>query len=198
MDLETQLEAVLFWKGEGVPLPELCRTFKATSAEVKTALSRLEEKLQGHGIAVVRTEEKVALATVPEMHAQIERMRKEELSRDLGKAALETLAVVLYKGTASRREIEYIRGVNSTSIVRSLLIRGLLEREQSPTDERQFLYRGTMELFALLGITKAEDLPEFAEVRKELNSVETAESEEAILLESEEAEANSATMASHA
>lgn len=180
LPLDTIIEAVLFWKGEGVPLPELCRICKATSAEVKTAISRLEEKLHGRGIAVISTEGTVALSTAPKTSELIERLQKEELSRELGKAALETLSIILYKGSVGRRDIEYIRSVNSTSVLRSLLIRGLIERETSAVDERQFLYRGSVELFALLGIAKAEDLPEFTEVRKELNAA-AAEPEEVFL-----------------
>ena len=187
MDLETQLEAVLFWRGEGVPLSELCRVFRVTSAELKKALEGLQEKLRGRGVAVIWSEDKVALATAPDASEFIERLQKEELARDLGKAALETLSIILYKGRVSRRDIDYIRGVNSTSILRSLLIRGLIEREQNKEDERQFLYGGTVELLALLGITKADELPEFAEVRQELDAAATAP-EEALLLAAEPAE----------
>lgn len=171
MELDNQIEAILFWKGEGMTLAEICSTLKAPSSEVKKALQILNEKLQGRGIALIQTKEEIALATAPMAHELIERVRKEELSRDLSKAALETLSIILYKGSLSRREIEYIRGVNSTAILRSLLIRGLVERDQSEIDERQFLYRGAVPLYSLLGITKAEDLPEFDAVRKELDTV---------------------------
>ena len=171
MELDTQIESILFWKGEPMTLSDLCRALKAPSNEVKKALQSLSEKLQGRGIALIQSEEEIALATAPVARELIEHIRKEELSRDLSKAALETLSIILYKGSVSRREIEYIRGVNSTTILRSLSLRGLVERTQSKIDERQFLYRGAIELYALLGITKAEDLPEFAAVQKELNAV---------------------------
>ncbi|HBV01071.1 MAG TPA: hypothetical protein DEF00_01600 [Candidatus Taylorbacteria bacterium] len=171
MELDKQIEAILFWKGEPMTLADLCRALKAPSDEVKKALHILSEKLQGRGIAIIQTEEEIALATAPIARELIERVLKEELSKDLSKAALETLSIILYKGSLSRREIEYIRGVNSTTILRSLSLRGLVERTQSKIDERQFLYRGAVELYALLGITKAEDLPEFAAVQKELNAV---------------------------
>lgn len=170
-ELDVMIEAVLFWKGEPVALPELCRLFKTSSSEIKKALQGLRERLQGRGIVLIETGEEVALVTAPSAHELISKLRKEELSRDLGKAALETLSVILYRGRVSRREIEYVRGVNSTAILRSLLIRGLVERTQSEIDERQFLYRGTVELFSLLGITKQDDLPEFAKVQAELNEV---------------------------
>ena len=107
-------------------LPELCRALKLPSNEVKKALQKLKEGLAGRGLSLIQSEDAYALVTAPETHELIERLRKEELSRDLGKAALETLSIVLYKGKVSRRDIEYIRGVNSTAILRSLLIRGLI------------------------------------------------------------------------
>jgi segregation and condensation protein B len=170
MELQNQIEAILFWKGEPMTLSELCRATKATGSEVKKALLNLRENLNGRGIALIETGEDIALATASSLHEFIERVQKEELSRELSKAALETLSIILYKGPLSRREIEYIRGVNSTAILRSLLIRGMVEREQSEVDERQFLYRGSIELFSLLGITKSSDLPEFEGVRTELHS----------------------------
>ncbi len=173
MNLSTDkaIEALLFWKGEGMTLPELCRALKLSSTEVKKALAVLKEKLAGRGVTLIQNEDEITLATVPEVHELIERMRKEELSRDLGKAALETLSIVLYKGKVSRRDIDYIRGVNSTAILRSLLIRGLIERKQSESDERIFLYHPTMELVSLLGITSVEELPEFEKVASELQTV---------------------------
>ncbi|MDO8594952.1 MAG: SMC-Scp complex subunit ScpB [bacterium] len=183
MELEKQIEAVLFWKGEPMTFPELCRALKAPSNEVKKSLGALKKSLEGRGLALIQTEDEIALATAPESHELIERLRKEELSRDLGKAALETLSIILYKKEVPRRDIEYIRGVNSTAILRSLLIRGLIERKQSEVDERQFLYRPTIELCSLLGLKNVEDLPEYLEVRKELDSAKAEQEAKATPLE---------------
>lgn len=151
-------------------LPELCRALKAPSGDVKKALQSLKEKLSGRGIALIQTENEFAVGTTAEAHELVECLRKEELSADLGRAALEALSIVLYKGEVSRRDIEYIRGVNSTAILRSLLIRGLIERKQGIADERMFLYRSTVPLLSLLGIRTAEELPEWKEVRAELDA----------------------------
>ena len=172
METDKQIEAVLFWKGEAVTLPELCRALKLPSVEVKRGLSTLKEKLKGRGLVLIQNDDEFSLATVPEASLLIENLRKEELSRELGKAALETLSIVLYRGMASRRDIEYVRGVNSTAILRNLLIRGLVERRQSEKDERVFLYRPTTDLLALLGLSSVSDLPEYTEVRAELEEAE--------------------------
>ena len=57
---------------------------------------------------------------------------KEELTEDLTPASLETLSIVAYLGPISRVRIEYLRGVNSSVILRSLMIRGLIERFADP------------------------------------------------------------------
>ena len=177
--LDTLVEAILFWRGEPMTLPELCRALKQPSGDVKRALQTLTEKLSGRGIALIQAGDDIALATAPETHALIERLRKEELACDLGKAAIETLSIVLYKGEVRRRDIDYIRGVNSTAILRSLLIRGLIERAQSTTDERMFLYRPTVKLSALLGVKSVDELPEYAAVRAELEAAQAAPSSDA-------------------
>jgi segregation and condensation protein B len=97
----------------------------------------------------------------------------------LGKAGLETLAIILYQGPISRADIDYIRGVNSQFIVRNLLIRGLIERVDNPTDARSFLYKTTLDLLSHLGISKIQDLPEYDQVRRDIDGfrqVKAAES----------------------
>jgi segregation and condensation protein B len=108
------------------------------------------------------------LGTAKELSSLIEQLTKEELTRDLGKAGLETLSIVLYQGPISRADIDYIRGVNSQFILRNLLIRGLVERVDNPADARSFLYQTTLQLLSHLGISKREDLPEFDKVREDI------------------------------
>ena len=98
----------------------------------------------------------------------IEELCKEELSRDLGKAGLETLSIVLYRGPITRSGIDYIRGVNSTFILRNLLIRGLVEKIPNPNDQRSFLYRATFDLLSHLGIPRVEDLPEYGNTNESI------------------------------
>lgn len=89
-------------------------------------------------------------------------MRKEELSKDLSKASLETITIILYKNGATRSEIDYIRGVNSSFILRNLAIRGLVEKVPSPDDSRKITYRPTFDLLSYMGVTRIEEIKEFA------------------------------------
>lgn len=172
MSLETQIEAILFYKSEPVSVSWIAEKVKKQEDEIRDALNSLERSLSGRGIRLVREGENVALATSPEASKDVERITKEELSGDLGKASLETLTVVLYRGPIPKSGIDYIRGVNSSFILRTLLIRGLIERETNPKDKRTFLYRPSMDLLTHLGVARVEDLPEYQEVREEIAKFE--------------------------
>ena len=173
-----KIEALLFYKGEAMKIKELVKLSGVDDGSVENALLELKEKLSERGIWLMRKEDEVQLATSPDMSDIIEQMRKDELTKDLGKAGAETLAIVLYKGPVTRAEIDYIRGVNSTFILRNLLIRGLVEKISNPTDQRSFLYKPTMELLSFLGISSIEQLPEFGTVQDELNKFAENKSDE--------------------
>lgn len=177
MNTESQIEAILFWEAEPVSREKLAEIIGKSAEEIDKAISSLEGILSGRGLRLQIKDDEVTIATAPEMSPLIEKLAKEELSKDIGKAGLETLSIVLYRGPIARRDIDYIRGVNSGFILRNLLVRGLVERIQNKEDERVFLYRPAFELLSYLGISKLEELPDFAKVQEEVLEFEEAETE---------------------
>ncbi len=177
-DLSTKLEAILFWKAEPVTIKKLSSVLEVDENSVKEGLKQLENNLKGRGLSLVQTNDEVMLGTAKELSPLIEKIAKEELSRDLGKAGLETLSIILYQGPISRADIDYIRGVNSQFIVRNLMIRGLVERVDNPGDARSFLYKPTLTLLSHLGTSKIEDLPEYEQVKKEIEAFKKMSKEE--------------------
>lgn len=178
MGLERKIEALLFWKAEPVSVKKLSDWLKSSVDEVARALTALETSLSSRGIMLVRKEDEVMLGTTSEFSELIERLTKEELSRDLGKAGLETLSIILYYGPITRAEIDYIRGVNSTFTLRTLLMRGLVERVQNKADLRSFLYKPTFDLLSHLGISDITKLPEYEGVRIELEAFKQAQAKQ--------------------
>lgn len=178
MNLDSKIEALLFFKGGSMEVKELVELLGENKENIENALNKLKENLSVRGIKLIQKEDEVMLATPKEMSGLIEEMRKGELTKDLGKAGAETLAIVLYKSPVTRAEIDYIRGVSSTFILRNLLIRGLVEKASNPKDQRSFLYKPTLELLSFLGIKNIEELPEFDKVQGELK--EFAENQDAI------------------
>lgn len=172
MELDAKIEVLLLARGESMEISELAKVLRVKTDVVQGALEELERKLEGRGIELQKKDSAVALATSAEAAPFIDAARKEELAKDLGRAGADTLSIILYKGHVSRGDIEYIRGVNSTSILRSLLMRGLIDRSQNPKDQRSYLYAPTFELLSFLGITSIEELPDFDKVKHELGEFE--------------------------
>ncbi|KKU81527.1 MAG: Segregation and condensation protein B [Parcubacteria group bacterium GW2011_GWA1_47_8] len=160
-----RIEALLFYKGEPLSAKFLAKTLAISEDEVRAGIEELSRSLEEgrRGLVLVQNGDEVMLATTPAMGPVIEKLLKEELSKDLGKAGLETLAAVLYRGPITRSEINYLRGVNSNYILRSLLVRGLIEKVEQGT--RNTTYRPTFELLSYLGVARVEDLPEYEGVR---------------------------------
>jgi len=171
-NLAATLEAILFFKNEPVKRSWLEKTLKQSPEEVAAGLSELKNQLSGRGITLVEKDDEVALRTAPEYSTILTEIRKEALSKDLGKAGLETLSVILYRGPVTRAEIDYIRGVNSTFILRNLLVRGLVEKIPNPKDARGYLYRPSFDLLSYLGVATIEELPGYQSVREEIRQFE--------------------------
>ena len=173
MKLESQLEAILFWKAEPVSIKKLASILNVTEDIVRVEIINLKKSLENRGVTLIQIEDEVTLGTSKEASVLIESLTKEELTKDLGKAGLETLSIILYQGPISRADIDYIRGVNSQFILRNLLVRGLIERVDNPKDQRSFLYKPTLELISYLGISTIADLPDFEVVKKDIEQFKT-------------------------
>jgi segregation and condensation protein B len=184
MNISTKIEAILFWKAEPISIKKLASLLDVRIEEAKAGLIELEKNLAGRGVTLVQTggiddaDGEVMLGTAKELSPLIEQLTKDELTRDLGKAGLETLSVVLYQGPISRADIDYIRGVNSQFILRALLIRGLVERVDNPKDARSYLYKTTLDLLSHLGVSKLSELPEYEQVRKDIEEFKQSTAEE--------------------
>lgn len=170
MTIDAQIEAVLFWKGEPVSRKKLATILKKEITEIDEAIIILEEKLKNRGLILIHKDDEIILGTNPEISPFIEELTREELTRDLGKAGLETLSIILYQGPITRSEIDYIRGVNSNFILRNLLVRGLIEKIVSPKDTRSFMYRPTFELLQHIGVSKIENVPDYQKIRTEIEN----------------------------
>lgn len=173
MEIESKIEAILFFKGEPVSLRKLGEVLNVSPGELLESIGKLKEHLAGRGLVLIEKENEVMLGTAPELSMLIEDLRKEELNKNLSKASLETLSIILYKNGATRSLIDFIRGVNSNFILRALSIRGLIEKVSDPSDQRRYIYKPTFELMSFMGATSREELPQYDEVVRGLQAAET-------------------------
>lgn len=171
MNLDNKIEAILFFKSEPISLKKLQDILKVSKEEIEEAIEKLKTNLKNRGIVLLEKSDEITLGTAPELSKLIENLQKEELNKELSKASLETLSIVLYKNSASRAEIDYIRGVNSSFTLRALSVRGLIEKNTDPKDNRRYIYKPSFETLSFMGIKSVEELPDYGEVS---HSVEIA------------------------
>ncbi|MCH7883290.1 SMC-Scp complex subunit ScpB [Patescibacteria group bacterium] len=174
-DLEKRIEAILFVCGEPTEIGRLGELLSSNSTLIRDALLRLDENLASSALRLVYGGDSVQLATREHFAGDIEALVRKEVSADLSRAARETLAVVTYRGPVSKRDLDYIRGVNSTYILRGLSIRGLIERTSNPKDARTYLYQPSIEFLKFLGIGRVEELPEYESFRGRLQEFASRE-----------------------
>lgn len=178
-DLEKKIEAVLFYLAEPVKISFLAKTLEVKEKELHEAILNLDKNLENRGIRIVSHNGEISLTTHPDFGPLIDKIIKEERERDLGRAGIETLTIIAYKGPVTKKEIEYIRGVNSQYAIRNLLLRGLIERNVSRDDERMVVYTVTSDTIRFLGLQNISELPEYMEMRNELEVADRLKEEEA-------------------
>lgn len=169
------LEALLFVAQGAVKEEALYAAAGLTVEEGREALRSLEAHLAEGGLRLQRLGQRLQLVSAPEAAAYVEQFLGLEVNLRLSQAALETLAIIAYAQPITRPQIEAIRGVNSDSVLRTLLTAGLVEEAgRADTVGRPILYQTTFEFLQQFGLTSLEALPPLEEV-KELATVPATE-----------------------
>lgn len=137
--------------------------------EVEEAVELLKEKYNQPESGVWLVENKtlrdkeVQLATSPDSQSIVQKFLRDELTGELTRPALETLTIIAYRGPMTKPEIEQIRGINCSLILRNLLIKGLVEIEERQKDP---YYRISFEFMKYLGISNVSELPDYDELHQ--------------------------------
>ncbi len=162
------IEALLFASGKPVALTTLSKLLQISVEEVQEALKQLSKtrNTDASGIHILVHEGKVQCVTHPEEGEIVQSFLKEEVSGELTQPSLETLTIIAYRGPITKPEIEQIRGVNCSLILRNLLIRGLIE-EKEDKQRLQNTYTISFDFLRHLGVDRVEDLPQYATLHTE-------------------------------
>ena len=169
MPLDILIEGLLFYKASPIKKSSLLKQFSVEPGGLALALSKLSTRLESGALRLIDTDSEIQLVTAPDMAPFIDEMQKADIKNDIGKAGAETLAIILYQKSITRAEIDRIRGVNSSFILRNLMIRGLVERTPTKTGHG-FAFSITPALLAQLGITNAQSLTDFSRITDALET----------------------------
>ena len=168
LPLSVQVEAMLFVAAEPVTPAQLAAALDVAISVVERGLNELDASLAGRGVRLQRHAGRVQLTTAPELAELIERFLGLEATSHLSRAALETLAIIAYQQPVTRPQIDSIRGVNSDSMMKSLLNKGLiLESGRADGPGRPILYSTTPEFLQHFGLSSILEMPPLAKPEEE-------------------------------
>lgn len=159
MELAQTIEALLFASGAPLSLKRVAHILDVSEDRVRETIPLMRDMLAGRGVRLLQKDTELELVSAPEAGRFVEKLHQEELEGDLSQAALETLAIILWKGNIARAGIDFLRGVNSSFTLRTLLVRGLITRRENPRDARVALYEPTAAAMKYLGIAALSELP---------------------------------------
>jgi segregation and condensation protein B len=162
--LRASLEAILLVADEPVPVVVLAQVLERPRNEVTAQLHELaaEYKDQGRGFDLREIAGGWRFYTREDCAPLVERFVSDGQEVRLTQAALETLAVVAYRQPVSRARVSAVRGVNCDSVMRTLVLRGLVEETGTDAETGAILYRTTGYFLERLGLASLEDLPDLA------------------------------------
>ena len=165
------IEGLLFLSGEdGLSLDEISKLIELDNDETKKIIKELYNDYEStdRGIQIEFLGNHFKLTTKQEHKNYYKKLTSIEENAPLSQSALETLAIIAYNGPITRVEVDDIRGVNSSYVVRKLLLKGLIEEDgRSDAPGRPRLYKVTSKFLDYFGLGSVDDLPKIEPIEQE-------------------------------
>ncbi|MDP2944079.1 MAG: SMC-Scp complex subunit ScpB [bacterium] len=180
MSLKSQVESLLFISLKPLSLKELATLLKAKNKELEEALAELtaDYNKNDRGLAIIENNEQYQLTTAADNGPLVQEFLKDETSGELSQPSLEALTIIAYRGPIAKLELDRIRGVNCSLIIRNLLLRGLVEEKFVKVKNENY-YTVTHDFVRFLGLGSVNELPDYQKLNQteSLNAVLAATEE---------------------
>ncbi|PIP29499.1 SMC-Scp complex subunit ScpB [Candidatus Kuenenbacteria bacterium CG23_combo_of_CG06-09_8_20_14_all_36_9] len=165
--IRKQIESLLFLSNRPLSIKKLAELTERSKTEIETVLETLKKEYNEseRGIKIIFNDDRVQMTTTQESSAVVEKFLKEELTGEMTRPQLEALTIIAYRGPITKMELEQIRGVNCSLILRNLAMRGLIE---SKLDRKigANVYEVTLDFTRYLGLTNTKELPDYERLSK--------------------------------
>lgn len=160
--LTTTIEAILFAAAKPIKIVALQKILGLSQEIAREAVDDIAARynVERSGIQLLEHEGSVQFVSNAASGEDVVKFLRVEASGPLTRPSLETLTIISYRAPITKPEIEIIRGVNCSLIIRNLLIRGYIEERQD-AQRLQPVYILSHDFLRALGVKRVEDLPEF-------------------------------------
>jgi segregation and condensation protein B len=165
LTLKSQIESLVFVASEPVRVDRIAVVLRISVEQTEQILDDLAREYAGRGLRLQRKGRRVQMVTAPEAGDLVRTFLGLELGSRLSPAALEALAIIAYRQPVTRAQIEAVRGVNSDTVLRTLINHSLIE-ERGRLDQvgRPIIYGTTFEFLQHFGLSSLDQLPALTEV----------------------------------
>ena len=170
MNLFGILEGILFVVGdEGITLTDICSIMSISLDEAKDLLMELRKEYENEnrGVRISFLGDAFKLTTKSEHKEYYQKLIETPGTNNLSQAALETLAIIAYNQPITRLEVDTLRGVNSSQMIRKLVAKGFLkEAGKASTPGRPNIYKTTSYFLDFFCLATISDLPQIENTQK--------------------------------
>ncbi|PLX27171.1 SMC-Scp complex subunit ScpB [Candidatus Parcubacteria bacterium] len=168
MSIKSKIESLLFISAKPMSVKALAGFVKKNDEEVKKACEDLVKEYQEakKGIQIIKNASKFQMVSSADNAKLIQEFLQDETSGELSRPSLETLTIIAYRGPISKLDLDRIRGVNCSLILRNLLLRGLVEVKVDKQKDESY-YNVTMDFVRFLGISDVSELPDFEKLSQD-------------------------------
>ncbi|BBM44068.1 chromosome segregation and condensation protein ScpB [Leptotrichia trevisanii] len=182
-DIEEKVEAIIFLSKEMITVKELAQFYNMENFEMEEILNNLREKRKNTGINLKIENGIACLVSNPLFGFDVKKFFNPEMKlKKLSRSAMETLAIIAYKGPITKAEIEQIRSVGVDTTMSNLLERKLIYISgRKKTAGTPNLYEVTDDFYSYLNIHGKQELPgseQFQKIEMLYKEDENAENEE--------------------
>ena len=169
--IKRDIEAILLLSGDDLQVAELAKFFKKSEEYIKNTLYDIRDELRDRGINLHIKYEKVYLATNSKSGESVHNFFNQEgRPKKLSPAAIETLSIIAYRQPVTKSEVEGIRGVAVDGVIHSLEEKKLISIcGKKEGIGRPNLYGTTDEFLTYMGIESIDELPNYREVRVQID-----------------------------
>lgn len=175
------LEGLLFVVGEeGLTFEQIEDVLDISEEEAKTLLMQLKRdyEAEDRGLRIDFLGNRFKVTTKFEHKNYYQKLLENPETNTLSQAALETLAIIAYNEPVTRVQVDAMRGVGSTQIIRKLVAKGFIkEVGRSDLPGRPILYETTSDFLDYFGLSTIDDLPDMQDVIAESEKEDDSESD---------------------
>jgi segregation and condensation protein B len=166
--LKSKIESLLFISAKPMSVKQLVDVFKKNEDDIKKAGDKLVDvyKEDARGIQIVKSGSKYQMVSSSENASYVSDFIKDETTGELSRPSLETLTIIAYRGPVAKLDLDRIRGVNCSLILRNLLLRGLVESHEDK-EKGETIFNVSFDFLRFLGVNKVSELPDYEKLYKD-------------------------------